>query len=107
MQFKNPYNAKLDEIIRSQNYKIQNLDEFINSKELNDVILMPVLGKIKIDDLKNTFNKLELLGIKVIGIVPIKEDNQENKGINLYDELNLLAKFLFTRFNAAIKNLDF
>ena len=94
-----PFYEKLEEIIKSQNYNIQNLDAFINSKESNDVIFMPVLGKIKIDEMKKNFNKLELLGIKVIGIVPIKENNQETKGINLFYEISLFVKFIFTRFN--------
>ncbi len=99
-----PYNSKLEDIIQSKNYKIQNLDQFINAKEFNEVILMPILGKIKIDEIKVNFNKLELLGIKIIGIVPIKENNHESKGIKLNDELNLVVKFILSRFNLTIKN---
>ena len=101
-----PYNEKLKEIIKSQNYKIQNLDNFIKNKESNEVILMPILGKIKIDELKNSFNKLELLGIKIIGIVPIKENSFDSQGLILKDELNLFLKFL-TSLNLTIKRFFF
>ena len=94
-----PFNEKLETIIKSQNYRIQNLDAFINSRESNEIIFMPVLGKITIDEMKKNFNKLELLGINIIGIVTIKENNQETKGINLFYEISLFVKFIFSRFN--------
>ena len=102
-----PYNSKLEEIIKSKNCKIQNLDEFFNTNESNDVIFMPILGKIKLDEIKKNFNKLELLGIKIIGIVPIKENNYESGGIKLNDELIRFMEFIISRFNSTIKNLNF
>ena len=56
---------------------------------------MPVLGKTKLNKLQSDISKLELLGVNIIGVVPINANNKNN-GIELKEEIYKLVKFLLS-----------
>ncbi len=98
------FNNELEKIIRFQNYRIQKINDYITQDELTKVIIMPILGKTKINEIKRDVDKLHLLGVKIIGIVSIKENNNENIGIKLKDEFNLIIEFLLNSIKANIRS---
>ena len=97
-------NNKLEQFIKSKNFQIQKIKNYTDEKELNEVILMPILGKININNIKRDVNRLNLLGVNIIGLVPIKEKN-EDRGILITEELVTLLNSIFTIFNAIKKEI--
>lgn len=88
------FNNKLEKLFKFQNYRLDKIQDFLMDKESYDVILMPILGKTKISEMKKDISQLQLIGVNIIGMVIIKENINKNDSIKIKDELILVATFL-------------